>query len=153
MREAIGSSMLLYIVIIIVGAIMLLFVSIISYAKAYGAKNRIVSAIETFGGYTADAKAEIDTNLGHMGYTITSKDFCNSSRVKNHLANLNITSSNLNNSSGGRFGYCVYEVSAGTTGSYYVTVTFINFNIPVIGSNLVFPVYGQTKIVGKDYNY
>ena len=85
--------------------------------------------------------------------TITSKDFCNSSRVKNHLANLNITSSNLNNSSGGRFGYCVYEVSAGTTGSYYVTVTFINFNIPVVGSNLVFPVYGQTKIVGKDYNY
>ncbi len=64
MKEATGSSLLLYIVIIIVGAVMLLFVSIISYAKAYGAKNKIVSALETFEGYNADSIAEINTSLG-----------------------------------------------------------------------------------------
>ncbi len=63
MREAIGSSMLLYIVVIVVGVVMLLFVSIISYAKAYGAKNKLVSAIETFEGYNEASIAEIYANL------------------------------------------------------------------------------------------
>lgn len=150
-----GSSMLLYIVVIIVGIVMLLFVSIISYAKAYSAKNKIISALETFEGYTKDTKDEIDTDLSKLGYTVTSKDYCNNSRVKQHLEDLSITSSNLNNASGGKFGYCVYEVQAASEagGKYYMVVTFINFNIPFIGENLVFPVYGQTKIIAKNYNY
>ena len=154
MREATGSSMLLYIVIIIVGAVMLLFVSIISYSKAYGAKNKIVSAIETFEGYNNDSKSEINTSLGNMGYTVTSSDFCNTSRVKNHLNKLGITNqTNLNNSTGGKYGYCIYEVPANRGGKYYIVVTFISFNVPVVGNNLVFPVYGQTRIMGINYNY
>lgn len=154
MKEATGSSLLLYIVIIIVGAVMLLFVSIISYAKAYGAKNKIVSALETFEGYNADSIAEINTSLGNMGYTITSKDFCNTTRVKNHLNKLGITNQiNLNDASGGKYGYCLYQIPTGRGGNYYLVVTFINFNVPVVGNNLVFPVYGETKIIGIDYNY
>ncbi len=154
MKEATGSSLLLYIVIIRVGAVMLLFVSIISYAKAYGAKNKIVSALETFEGYNNQSIAEINTSLGNMGYTITSQEFCNSTRVKDHLNKLGISNqANLNNANGGKYGYCIYQVSTGRGGSYYLVVTFINFNVPVIGNNLVFPVYGQTKIIGIDYNY
>ena len=153
MREAIGSSMLLYIVVIVVGVVMLLFVSIISYAKAYGAKNKLVSAIETFEGYNEASVAEIDANLSKMGYTITSQDFCNTTRVKNHLKELGITSSNLNNSKKGKYGYCVYEVPTGRSGKYYLVATFISFDIPLIGGNMVFPVYGQTKIMGIDYSY
>ena len=154
MREATGSSMLLYIVIIVVSAVMLLFVSIISYAKAYGAKNKIVSAIETFEGYNDSSISEIDTTLAKMGYTVTTKDFCNTTRVKDHLNKLGITgATNLNVSTKGKYGYCVYEVGTERSGKYYIVVTFISFNVPVIGDNLVFPVYGQTKIMGIDYNY
>ena len=35
----------------------------------------------------------------------------------------------------------------------YIVATFISFNIPLIGGNMVFPVYGQTKIMGIDYSY
>lgn len=150
MREAIGSSMLLYIVVIVVGVVMLLFVSIISYAKAYGAKNKLVSAIETFEGYNSSALTEINANLAKMGYTITTQNFCDSARVKNHLSELGVTSSNLNST---QYGYCVYEVSTERSGRYYIVATFISFNIPLIGGNMVFPVYGQTKIMGIDYSY
>lgn len=154
MREATGSSMLLYVVIIIVSVVMLLFVSIISYAKAYGAKNKIVSALETFEGYNNDAISEIDTVLARMGYTVTTKDFCDANRVKDHLANLGIVDPvNLNDAEGGRYGYCVYKIDATRGGRYYIVVTFISYNVPVVGSRLVFPVYGQTKIMGIDWNY
>lgn len=154
MKEAVGSSMLLYIVIIVVGVIMLLFVSIMSYTKAYSAKNKIISAIETFEGYDDSSIEEISANLSKMGYTITAQDFCNSTRVKNHLKELGISgATNLNNSAKSKYGYCVYEVSTSRSGKYYVVATFINFSLPIVGTNFVFPVYGQTKIMGIDYSY
>lgn len=154
MREATGSSMLLYIVIIIVGVVMLLFVSILSYAKAYGAKNKIVSALETFEGYNDNSIAEINTNLANMGYTITSNDLCNTTRVKNHLKKIGITNpTNLNSSKNSKYAYCLYQIPTNRGGSYYAVVTFISYNVPVVGNYLVFPVFGQTKIIGIDYNY
>ena len=38
-------------------------------------------------------------------------------------------------------------------GNYYVVVTFIHFEFPVIGDILTFPVYGETKILNKSYDY
>ena len=153
MREAIGSSMLLYIVVIIVSIVMLLFASMMSYAKASSAKNKVLSALETFEGYTTDAKAQIEADLGRMGYTVSSSDFCDTARVKNHLNELGVTHSvNLNSSTTGRYSYCVYNVNL-SNGNYYIVATFINFNIPFIGQTLVFPVYGQTKIMNINYEY
>ena len=153
MREAMGSSMLLYIVIVIVSAVMLLFVSIISYAKAYGAKNKVISAIETFNGYTTDAKKEIENNLGKIGYTITSKDFCSGARVKKHLEDLGIPNApNLYKEENGKYGYCIYEMPE-MDGKSYVVVTFVNFYVPIVGETLAFPVYGQTKVIGRTWDF
>ena len=153
MREATGSSMLLYVVIIVVSVVMLLFVTIISYAKAYGAKNKIITALETYEEYDK-AKAEIDENLRRMGYTITRNNYCNTTRVKNHLQELGLEgASNLNSAEGGRYNYCIYKVNKLNNGYYYLVVTFISYNIPVVGDTLLFPVYGETKTIKKNYNY
>lgn len=158
MREATGSSMLLYVVIIVVGVVMLLFVTIISYAKAYGAKNKIITALETYEEYSNEdnnpAKMEIDENLRQMGYTITQNDYCNSTRVKNHLKELGISNAtNLNTASRGKYNYCLYKIDKLNNGYYYLVVTFISYNIPVVGNTMLFPVYGETKIIKRDYNY
>ena len=153
MREATGSSMLLYIVVIIVSIVMLLFASIMSYAKAYSAKNKILSALETFEDYSKDAKAQIEADLGKMGYTIASNDFCNTTRVKKHLEELGVThSANLNSSTGAKYSYCIYNVEL-DNGNYYIIATFVNFNIPLVGQGFVFPVYGQTRIMNVEYVY
>lgn len=154
MREATGSSMLLYVVVIVVSVVMLLFVTIISYAKAYGAKNKIISALETYGSYSDEAKAEISENLRQMGYTITRNDYCSSARVTEHLEKLGLSdATNLNVSDGSKYNYCIYNVKKLNNGEYYLVVTFISYNIPVIGNTLLFPVYGETKTIRKVYDY
>ena len=51
MRESLGGSMLLNLVVIFTGLIIIFFVGILSYSKAYRVKNRIVEIIEKYGTY------------------------------------------------------------------------------------------------------
>lgn len=144
MREAIGGSMLLYIVVFFASIVMLMFVGILSYSKAYKVKNRIIEAIESHGNYES-AVDDINADLATMGYTLMEKD-CDSS--------------NLNESN---YAYCVYEVcnkeetKNGITtcvGTYYYKVrTFMTFEFPVINSIVKFQVNGETRTLGKNYDY
>ena len=53
--------------------------------------------------------------------------------------------------------YCVYEVCIGdcegNRGKYYKVVTYTQFKFPIIESVITMPVRGETKILGKSYNY
>lgn len=51
MRSAIGNSLLMSLVVIIVSLVMLVFVGILSYSKAYRVKNRIIEVIEKYGSF------------------------------------------------------------------------------------------------------
>lgn len=161
MRESLGSSLLLNIVVIFTGIVILFFVSILSYSKAYRVKNRIVELVEKNGSYE-NASVEIDKSLSEAGYAIANKNLCTSTRVQNHLKNEVgiITDSNdpvvsLNTTNG--YNYCIFEVNSENSyisnGKFYVVVTFVQFEIPIIEDLLTFPVYGETKILGKIYNY
>ena len=74
MRGALGNTLLLNIIIIFVSIIVIFFVSMLAYSKAYRAKNRIVEVIEKYGEYNSDAEAEIITSLTEMGYQLGSCD-------------------------------------------------------------------------------
>lgn len=136
MREAIGSSMLLYIVVIFVSLIMLFFVGTLAYSKAYKVKNRIVEVIEKYEDYSDKALTEIEADLKNIGY-------------QSGVNNKKCSNGNLNKSS---YKYCIYKVSA-SNGYYYKVETFVHFDIPFIGDFIEFRVKGETKILGKSYNY
>lgn len=154
MKEAIGGSGLLYIVIIIVSVVVLLFVGILSYSKAYRVKNRIIEVVEKYGDYNDTAKKAINQELSRMGYNTFFGDFCSSGRVTNHISEMGLNPNeviNLNSSDG--YNYCIFELNKTNNGKYYVIVSFVHFEIPLIGEMLTIPVYGETKILGLDYNY
>ena len=156
MREAIGGSLLMNLVVIFTGIVILFFVSIISYSKAYGVKNRIINVLEKYEEFNVSAQNEINADLRNVGYKATTSNQCDSDRVKNHLREIGITnSSELTNLNTNAFNYCLYKIeSKSSHGSfYYVAVTFVSFEFPLIGDMLTFPVYGETRILGKDYNY
>ena len=139
MREAIGSSLLLNIVIVFVSLIILFFVGILSYSKAYKAKNRIIDVIEKYGEYkeeavVTDASDEIISSLNEMGY---------------QLGNCKNAKGNLNNTG---YKYCIYRIEA-NEGYYYKITTYVQFYFPIIGELFNPPVSGETKILGKNYNY
>ena len=141
MREAIGSSLLLSVVVIFVSLIILFFVSILSYSKAYKVKNKIIDVIEKNKTYNASAEEEIKSTLGELGY---------------QLGNCTNEDGNLNKSG---YKYCVYKVCEGKddeecdNGYYYKITSYVQFYFPIIGELFSPPVSGETIILGKQYNY
>lgn len=138
MREAMGNSLLMNLVIIFVSIVILFFVGILSYSKAYRVKNRIIEVIENHGNYSSSSIDEISTDLKSVGYRTTNNKKCGS-------GNLNSTSYN----------YCVYKVDDKSSGDsyYFKVVTYVHFEFPIIGGLINIPVKGETKILGKNYNY
>lgn len=160
MRESIGGSMLLYLVIIIVTAVMLLFSSILTYSKAYKIKNRIIEIIEKYGTYEkrgsveeSDVALELNSDLAAAGYNASNPTRCESVR-KRLISGDNARYSMLgDNENTHGYNYCIFRSMNINDGYSYVVVTFVEFQIPIIGDVLTFPVYGETKILGKNYNY
>ena len=172
MRESIGGSMLLNLVIIFAGLVIVFFIGILSYSKAYRVKNRIIEIIEKYDTYIKldgpnnlnSVTQEINSDLSIAGYNTSYPSKCDSIRtnlVTGEKAKYDDSKLSQNLNTYG-YNYCVFEVcntkdSTGkcidNAGKYYVVVTFIQFEIPVIEDVLTFPVYGETKILEKKYNY
>lgn len=156
MKDAVGGSILLYIVVIFVSIVILLFVSIISYSKAYKVKNKIIEIIERNDGQITDDSGlmnsalldEINQELNRVGYRVTSNgvssEKCTADSSRGTCNNLNTTT----------YQYCICEQTSATEGGLsFEVITYVNYEFPVIGDLLTFPVKGETKILGKDYNY
>ena len=139
MKEAIGNSFLVTLSIVFLFLIMSLLVASLSYSKAYKAKNKVVSVIEKYNGYNEDATNEIDMDLFKMGY----KTNTTGRRCKD-LYNEDIVL--LHDTEAGKYDYCVYEVSS-TRGMYYHVVTYMHFDLPIIGQYLTFEVKGDSRTI------
>lgn len=136
MREALGNSLLMNLIVIFSGIVILFFVGIMSYSKAYRVKNRIIEVIEKYETYDGNAQNEISADLKRIGYRSISNKKCSE-------GNKNSTT----------YSYCVYEKNDTNNGKYYEVVTYVQFEFPVIGDFITFPVKGETKILAKSYSY
>ena len=171
MRESIGSALLLNIMLVIVGVISLFLISSIAYSKAFKVKNRIISIIEKYDGDcfglatgsnpTDACYAEIEEQLNDMGYSSNISQKCptikpaNPSGTGAKWVNVKRVYPNNNYDSGHR--YCVYKYTLcsetygsackgdSTKTNYYKVITFMHFDIPIIGQFLEFQVSGETK--------
>jgi len=161
MKDALGGSALLNLVIFFVSAIIILFISTLTYSKAYRVKNRIVEIIEKYGVYEHqnngtidDAIDEINPFLNASGYDSTNPTRCDEVREKlvQEKYDSGLLSENINSYG---YNYCVFRVnnSVNLSGGYYVVVAFTQFKFPVIDRLLNVPVYSETKILGKVYDY
>ena len=63
MKAALGGGYLLNIAIFIISIVMLLFVGVLAYSRAYRIKDRIIEVIENNNGYNDNAKAMINEDL------------------------------------------------------------------------------------------
>lgn len=162
MREAIGSSLLLNIVIVIIGVISAFLISSIAYSKAFKAKNRIIAVIDeydgkcNFGDYTDACANKINDELKNMGY---------SSNISKDCGKITVGTDELDpiyKGIGGHM-FCVYSVTLcdksdnkcklnSSKSHYYKVKTFMHFDIPVIGRFLEFPVTGDTRVYIDKYS-
>lgn len=180
MREAIGSSLLLNIALVVIGVISAILIGSVAYSKAYKVKNRIISIIDEYNGDCFSDKDpscynRINEELTNMGYSSNISKDCDAIDEK---AGANMTNDELKNrglisirrvypklnESGHKF--CVYEytqcsnintvygnsycINSNQT-YYYKVFTFMHFDIPLIGNFLEFDVSGETKSFFGEY--
>lgn len=151
MREATGNTFIVNLLLVFLGVMIILFVGSISYSKAFKAKNRIVYIIEKHGdvlnglnsgNYVNSAvETEVNQYLKQVGYPILrgSGSRC---RMYRKAGGTDVYGSGA----GTTYHYCVYKYN-NEKGLYYGVVTFMHFDIPLIGQYLEFPVYGETKTI------
>lgn len=149
MKEAIGTSFVLGLVITFLIIFMLLFATSLSYTKAFKVKNRIVEIIEKYDDILKEnvsnnnrlnstVENEINSALSGIGYRI--------SAIPNNCPERNGKQALTKNTTA-NYEYCVYRYNT-NKGDYYGVTAYIYYEIPIIGISLRFPVYGETKISG-----
>ena len=151
MKESIGNSFLFYFVITFFALFIFFFVCSLVYTKAFKVKNKIVDEIEIFegdivGGNNAllpDFRNNVDAKLGQIGYKISPNANCETNGRFSGGTELSKGASN--------YRYCIYRFDANVSdseiqGYYYGVVAYMYYEIPIVGINLEFPVYGETKV-------
>lgn len=142
MKEAFGTAYVVNFVIVFVILFIFFFVAGMSYTKAFKIKNRIVDIIEENECYSEDAncssKSEIQNVLKEAGYRVT-----NSNPDCKKIQGTELLTQGTN-----EYDYCVYKFTT-SRGSYYKAAAFMYYEIPVVGINVKFPVYGETKVMGE----
>lgn len=149
MKEAIGNTFILGLVITFIVIFGLLFATSISYTKAFKVKNKIVEILEKYDDIldissanntrlNSNVEAEINKELSEIGYRISTKS--NNCSIRNGQDALTKTIT-------ANYEYCVYKYTT-SKGVYYGVTTYMYYEIPIINASLRFPVYGETKING-----
>lgn len=133
MKEAIGTSSVFTLILTFTAIFIALFVGSIAYSKAFKVRNRIIDIIEENKGYNDDVMLLIQENLATIGYQIVNEPCPNT----NGQDAMDPKSD---------YHFCVYQFSA-DRGNYYGVKVFIRLDIPVIGSTIKIPVYGETKTI------
>ena len=160
MKESIGYSVTINIMITFIIIIFSFLASAIVYFKANKASNIIVDTIQKYEGYNKIAKNEIIAKLEALGYgknSINCKPNINgeSSIVTGVTAECTYTDPNGVRAENNR-GFCVYRCVDKKNGKvindYYYYKIRINMmiNVPVVGSMLDIPIYTSTDRI---YNF
>lgn len=165
MKESISNALITNLIIIFLFILVILFAGSTAYTKAFKVKNRIISILERYemelvsnsssNGLPSDVTDEINAALSNIGYRIQiNNDKKCETDLKNRFKN------DMNNNykvihSGSNYAYCIARFdskqSQSMKSSYYAVVTYMYFEIPLLGTTLEFPVYGETKIMGLAY--
>lgn len=156
MKEAIANAGVFNLIIIFVIILILMFLGSLSYSRGFKAKNKIIEEIEKDQGFTASTQERIDDWLSNIGYRANvgydKNSGCPKADEISGNGGHNAKFLNINSD----YQYCVYEFDTCGSGSdtakcgkYYRVITYMYFDIPVIGGLLKLPVNGETMIFNE----
>lgn len=146
MRESIGGSWLLTIVIVFIVLFTSFLALSINYSKAFKVKNGIVNIVEKNEGVSNEAKSEIKKYLNTVGYIVYST--CPSYTDVSNLESAR--GFERSSSSPNKYKYCIARViddSGNITKNYYKVTVFFRVDLPIFGDIFTFPITGETKPV------
>ena len=152
MREAIGGT---WIIGIVMGFIVIfsgyLAVSV-NYTKAFKVKNRIINIIEESEGFTESTLSESQKrNINYLNskYRLETEEkilvYLDSIGYAYTLGEGECTKAGRDAGTMYDNSYCIKKICAAQGGAYYKVTSFIKFEIPIIYANFTIPITGETK--------
>lgn len=143
MRQAIGSVPIYNILIVFILLTFGFLTATLSYMKAFKVNGQIAKSLENHEGYNVLSNEEITKSLNTIGYRVdNSLDYqCPVRKGINPVTAI----------TGKSHVYCLYELDYYQNGNTktryfnYGIVTYIFFDIPVIGQTLKIPVYSESE--------
>ena len=158
MKEAMGSTWILGIVILFVVLFASFLAYSINYTKAFNTKNEIINLIERYEGYTIsgedmdsksldqllDSTKVDDKAFGYIksaGYNYTSSE------------KIDCTKAGHVKSEAKKGGYCVTKICTGSGNdikTYYKVTTFITVDLPLAGVIANLKISGETQVLYED---
>lgn len=135
MKESVGYTVTLNIVIIFLVIIFTFLSAALIYFKSNKVTNIVVNAIEKYEGYNSESEKEIEKGIASIGYNIRS-------------INCSTTTNSDGKSCGlvkqGSKGYCVYLCEEDEYYYYKVRINMM-FNVPILNNVLDIPIYSNTN--------
>lgn len=164
MRESIGGTWILSIVMTFLMLFTAYLAVSVNYAKAFRIKNNIISKIETMEINTAAGETSLDVIQSHsfeddIRNYLTSQAYivqgnCIDSNLLENYPGYNLVlKTSCNPSNDDLCGVCVFGQEAasldsyGTKKYYYTVVDFFKFDLPIVGDLLTFKVKGNSKAI------
>lgn len=141
MKEATGSTFMIYVLLIFL-AVYITFVAVaLNYAKAFRVKNSVIDIIEQNEGIDefGDENVKgtvidlIETRLNDYSYMVNL-----SSETKNKYKDYTCYD----------MGYCIKKVDD-LGREYYGVVTFVELSMPFINFDITIPIKGETRVIER----
>lgn len=141
MREAIGGTWLMGLVLTFVVLFSAFIAVAINYTRAFRVKNEIINIIERDEGYIKEGKnttkEKIEDYLKEIGYTTRNMNISCPDNIYgdgNPVAN-------------GNYCYKLIPTNNAKTEGYYKVTTFVIIDLPLMWQALAVPVSGETKLI------
>jgi len=145
MREAIGGTWIMGIVIFFIILFSSYLAISVNYSRAFKVKNEIINVIEKYQGHSLDAQGDILDRLNTIGYFVFSTCTFGDNPWEGFSESSN---------GSGRYRYCVAafcEQGANVTmpRAYYSVGVFFRLDLPIFRDIFTFPVTGETKTISS----
>lgn len=144
MKEATGSTFMIYVFLIFLAVYITFLAVALNYAKAFRVKNSVIDIIEQNEGMSNDELENINTS----GEVISKIE----NRLKEYKYYVSLSDSysdDYGNYTCFDRGYCISKESNDLGKEYYGVVTFVQLSIPFIDFNITIPIKGETRVIER----
>ena len=148
MKESIGVSFIINIVVLFIIIIFVFIAGTISYNKAFKVNSKIVNALEKFEGYNSASKEEMDLLLMSIGYKPGDSTKC--PQTKN--GGILVTASSFEvNPSYEKYSYCIYFFDNDGDDHHYTfgVTSYMDLDIPIVSNFITIPIYSKTRRIWR----
>ena len=145
MKESIGATWVMQLVIAFIFLFVAFLAITISYSKSFKVKNEATSIIEKYGGFNDVSKGIIDGYLQSSGYS--NRGHCNIDKNGQIKGITDFGANPVDATKGGRYLYCVRKESIRDdviSNVYYEVTFFYKFDLPLVGNSVSFQITGKT---------